>query len=93
MGRHELHFVEIGDFFDFRYVIESGEVLSGLCKISDPKEHEQRFTYYSLLFLIDIPEDKTHHEVDVLMAKMGLGQFRRHLPHVEHVMTTPPSFR
>lgn len=76
-------------FFDFHFPFGENEVLSGLCKISDPKEHEDRSTYYSLLFLIDVPEGKTHEDVDSLMAGVDWDQFRRYLPHVENVMPLP----
>jgi hypothetical protein len=76
-------------FFDFHFPIGESEVLSGLCKISNPKERENRSTYYSLLFLIDVPEGRTHGEIDSLMAKVDWDQFRRYLPHVENVMPLP----
>jgi len=75
-------------FFDFHFVAGNREY-SGLCKISDPKEHENRSTYYSLLFLIDVPEEEMRKEIDALMAGMDWDQFRRYLPHVESVMPLP----
>ena len=76
-------------FFDFQVPIGGSEPLSGLCKISNPKEHENRSTYYSLLFLIDVPEGRTQEEVNTLIAKVDWDQFRRYLPHVEKVMPLP----
>ena len=76
-------------FFDFHFTTGENEVFSGLCKVSDPKEHENRSTYYSLLFLIDIPDEKKREEIDALMAGLSWDQFRRYLPHVENVMPLP----
>jgi hypothetical protein len=80
---------EMRAFFDLQIALAGDRTASGLCKISEPKKHESGSTYFSLLFLIDVPDQNTRTEIDAVMAKVEWSRLQKYLGHVESVMSLP----
>jgi hypothetical protein len=80
---------EMVAFFDFTFTGSDNEVFSGLCKIAHPKKEGSRLTYFSLLFITDVPDSKKWSDMDTMMAKIDWNRFARYLPHVDSVLSIP----
>ena len=76
-------------FFDFELPLGGTERISGLCKISRPRGFEQQSQYFSLLFLIDTPDDASWEQVESFVKKINWSAFRGELPGVETVLSIP----
>lgn len=79
-------------FFDFQVKLASGGLAQGLCKVSKPKgggnivKHGQ---YFSLLFLIDTPDDTTWRGVTEYVKKINWDYLGKQLPGIQTVLSIP----
>jgi hypothetical protein len=80
---------EMVAFFEFTFSGGDNEVYSGLCKIAHPKKEGGKLTYFSLLFITDVPDSKKWSDMETLMAKIDWNRFARYLPHVDSVLSIP----
>jgi hypothetical protein len=76
-------------FFDFQLTIKSGERVSGLCKISKSKEKDSNSKYFSLLFVIDTPDDASRKDVKSYVESINWDILQIDLPQVENVFSIP----
>jgi hypothetical protein len=76
-------------FFDFKMTIGVDTVVSGLCKISEPKAHRDRPTYFCLFFVIDVPDNDSRGLIDTRVDKIKWEHVRRYLPDVTDVLSMP----
>ena len=76
-------------FFDFECPLADGNGLPGLCKISQSRAEASKEPYFSLLFLIDVPEGMRWGEVDAVMERIQWDRIQTRIAHVESVMSLP----
>lgn len=77
---------EMFAFFNFEVSTPSEKIVAGLCKVTKPKTGEAQSVYFSLLFILDIPDNDTWREVDTLMNSLQWGNFERHSEKIEYVL-------
>jgi hypothetical protein len=78
-------------FFDFQFESETGRTISGLCKISRPKEGKARSKYVSLLFIVDTPDGEARGEALSRMASIQWDSLRGELTGLEDILLLPPT--
>lgn len=99
-GKHsgiDLHqqFIEVFNreemlaFFDFRAETGRDCFATGLCKISKPKEGASNTHYFSLLFIIETPDEETWRTVDAWFSSIDWETLRSCLPEFESVLSIP----
>lgn len=76
-------------FFDFRAKTGLDGFATGLCKISKPKEGASNTHYFSLLFIIETPDEETWHTVDTWFSSIDWDTLRNCLPEFESVLSIP----
>ncbi len=76
-------------FFDFQLSLSGNEPVSGLCKISRPKDTDQHTQYISLLFLIDTPNGAIWEHVNAYAENIDWSKFEAELPGIETVLSIP----
>jgi hypothetical protein len=76
-------------FFEFRHESESGQPLSGLCKIAVPKKDSGKMNYLSLLFIVDIPDDAARRESREMENALVRNAVSRSVPEVITVLSPP----
>ena len=76
-------------FFDFQLSFSGNEQVTGLCKISRPKDTDQDTQYISLLFLIDTPNRALWEHVHAYAENIGWSKFETDLPEIETVLSIP----
>ena len=76
-------------FFDFGLSLSGNEPVSGLCKISRPKDTDHHTQYISLLFLIDTPNGAIWEAVHAYADNIGWSKFEAELPGIETVLSIP----
>jgi hypothetical protein len=99
-GKHtgiDLHqqFIEVFNkeemlaFFDFQAKTGNGTSVSGLCKVSKPKDGNSDTRYFSLLFIIETPDEQTWREVDGWFSSILWDNLQGCLPEFESVLSIP----
>ncbi|HEY3278648.1 MAG TPA: hypothetical protein VGJ94_18675 [Syntrophorhabdaceae bacterium] len=78
---------EMRAFFDVTVSLGNGRTASGICKVSEQKTHESGSTYFSLLFLIDVPEGITWTVIDAIMSAVKWNEFQKYLIDTESVVS------
>jgi hypothetical protein len=73
-------------FFPFQMTPDGSEQVDGLCKISRPKEGKNGGRYFSLLYIIDTPNDATRRGVEASLKRINWGGMNRLLPEIECVL-------
>jgi hypothetical protein len=73
-------------FYPFRMTPDGSEQVEGLCKISRPKEGKNGGKYFSLIFIIDTPNDATRRGVEASLKKINWAGMDRLLPEIECVL-------
>ncbi len=100
MGKHsgiDLHqqFIDVFTreemlaFFDFRADTGKGGTVSGLCKVSKPKEGKSDMRYFSLLFIIETPDEQTWRDVDGWFSLVPWDDLQQCLPEFDSVLSIP----
>ncbi|MDD2336172.1 MAG: hypothetical protein PHD01_06320 [Geobacteraceae bacterium] len=103
-GKHtriDLHqqFIEVFNkeemlaFFDFRATTGKGTSVSGLCKVSKPKDGKSDAHYFSLLFIIETPDEETWREVESWFSSILWDNLEECLPELESVLSIPFSLQ
>jgi hypothetical protein len=77
-------------FFEFLVACEPQEPISGLCRVSRPKEGRVRWQYLSLTFTLDAPDEDARATVDAALAGIGGNEFKAALGAVTEVVLAPP---
>lgn len=77
---------EIFAFFDIQIPTPSKKMVSGLCRVSKPKMGESKSVYFSLLFILDIPDSETWRETDNIMNNIPWDEFEKHSKRVRYVL-------
>jgi hypothetical protein len=77
-------------FFEFLVAREPQEPISGLCRVSKPKEGNVGWQYLSLTFTLDAPDEDTRATVDAALAGIGADEFKAALGVVTEVVLAPP---
>jgi hypothetical protein len=77
-------------FFDFSIERAGQAPLSGLCRISKPKD-EGRMRYLSLVFVVDTPDLPSQRFVPVLLGKLESGALRAHVAELAEAVIMPAS--
>lgn len=76
-------------FFDFRATTGKGTTVSGLCKVSKPKDGKSDAHYFSLLFIIETPDEETWRDVDSWFSAILWDDLQECLPEFESVLSIP----
>lgn len=76
-------------FFDFQLNFSGNKPVSGLCKISRPKDTDHHTQYISLLFLIDTPNRALWEAVHAYAENIDWSAFEAELPGIETVLSIP----
>jgi len=76
-------------FFDFQFESETGKTISGLCKISRPKEGKAQSKYVSLLFIIDTPEGEGARDVIARLRDISWDGLKGHLAGFADALPLP----
>lgn len=80
-------------FFDIRVETGAGEPLSGLCKISRPKPGKAQSLYFSFLFMIETPDEKTWKEAQERFGKIDWDRLRDRFPEFRSQLSIPFTLR
>jgi hypothetical protein len=76
-------------FFDFQADTGKGATVSGLCKVSKPKEGKSDMCYFSLLFIIETPDENIWQDVDTWFSSIQWDGLKHRLPEFESVLSIP----
>jgi hypothetical protein len=76
-------------FFDFGIARPGQSELSGLCRISKPKQGQSSLRYLSMVFVVDTPDDASRREVQALFARLEGDSLRVFVPQIAEVLAVP----
>ncbi len=76
-------------FFDFSIERHGQGAISGLCRISKPKQGSSQMPYLSLVFVVDTPDESSRRMIPTLIAKLEGDALRGLVPEVIEVVPMP----
>jgi hypothetical protein len=76
-------------FFDFSMVSAAGDAISGLCRISKPKQGRSSMRYLSMVFIVDTPDEASRREVPAMLARLEGDSLKAFVPEIADVMAVP----
>jgi hypothetical protein len=76
-------------FFDFSMASPPGTVISGLCRISKPKQGRSSMRYVSMVFIVDTPDAVSQREVPATLARLSGDSLKAFVPDIAEVMAVP----
>ncbi|HEV8718931.1 MAG TPA: hypothetical protein VGX03_39685 [Candidatus Binatia bacterium] len=76
-------------FFEFTLDLEGQESVSGLCRISQPKQGSSRLRYLSLTFVVDTPNEMARAAIEHVLAHLTETTLRAVLSQTAGVVPTP----
>lgn len=76
-------------FFDFSMVSAAGPAISGLCRISKPKQGRSSMRYLSMVFIVDTPDAASQREVPATLARLSGDSLKAFVPDIAEVMAVP----
>lgn len=79
--------------FDFQSGSGDGGTLSGLCKISRPRNGRSDSRYVSVLFIIEAPDEKALKEARTSFDAINWERLADRLPEFESVLSIPFALR
>ena len=77
-------------FFEFLIGREPQEPITGLCRVSKPKEGSLGWRYISLTFMLDAPDEDARAAVDAALVGIGDDAFKAAVDAVMEVVVVPP---
>lgn len=76
-------------FFEFTLDLESQGSVSGLCRISQPKQGSSRLRYLSLTFVVDTPNEMARAAIEKVLTHQSETTLRAALPQAAGLVPTP----
>lgn len=76
-------------FFDFRIERAGREAVSGICRISRPKDAASRVRYLSLTFVVDTPDEAARDAALTALDRIAPAPLRSALPEIREVLPVP----
>lgn len=76
-------------FFEFTMDLEASGSVSGLCRISQPKQGSSRLKYLSLTFVLDTPDEAARVVIQHALAHLTEPTLQAALPQAAGLVPTP----
>lgn len=76
-------------FFDFAIARPGEPELSGLCRISKPKQDQSSLRYLSMVFVVDTPDQKSRREVPSVFTRLEGDSLKAFVAEVAEVLAVP----
>ncbi len=81
---------DVFGFFDVSLTMGAAGTISGICKVSKPRGAKSEPKYFSLLFIIDIPDKDVKTEVEKHVSGIDWNAFVRISGNVQRVLPMMP---
>src|SRR5262245_32009646 len=76
-------------FFEFTPELEGQGSVSGLCRISQPKQGSSKLQYLSLTFVVDTPDEAARAAIQKVLTRLTETTLRAALPQAAGLVPTP----
>lgn len=76
-------------FFDFSIARAGAPELSGLCRISKPKQDQSSMRYLSMIFVVDTPDQQSRRDVPAVFARLEGDSLKAFVVEIAEVLAVP----